>query len=48
MLQAQRDDFVVSAESVELAWVLIEQLESYTNEESILRAVAARAKSTLG
>ena len=37
MLQAQRDDFVVSAESVELAWVLIEQLESYTNEELILR-----------
>ena len=37
MLQAQRDDFVVSAESIDLAWVLIEELESYTNEESILR-----------
>ena len=37
MLQAQHDDFVVSAESIELAWVLIEQLESHTNEESILR-----------
>ena len=36
-LQTERDDFVVSAESIDLAWVPIEQLESYTNEESILR-----------
>ena len=37
MLQAQHKDFVVSAESIDLAWVSIEQLESYTDEESILR-----------
>ena len=37
MLQAQHNDFVVSAESIDLAWVSIEQLESYTDEESILR-----------
>jgi len=37
MLQARHDDFVVSAESIDLAWVPIEQLESYTEEESILR-----------
>ena len=37
MLQAQHNDFVVSAESIDLAGVSIEQLESYTDEESILR-----------
>ena len=37
MLQAQHNDFVVSAESIDLAWVSIEQLESNTDEESILR-----------
>ena len=37
MLQAQHNDFVVSAESIDLAGVSIEPLESYTDEESILR-----------
>lgn len=36
-LQAQGDDFLVSEESIALAWVEIEALERYTTETSILR-----------
>jgi 8-oxo-dGTP pyrophosphatase MutT (NUDIX family) len=36
-LLAQREDFVVSAESIDLAWVPLNALQQYTDEESILR-----------
>jgi 8-oxo-dGTP pyrophosphatase MutT (NUDIX family) len=36
-LLAQREDFVVSAESIDLAWVPLNELQQYTDEESILR-----------
>ena len=36
-LLAERDDFVVSAESIDLAWVPLVDLQQYTDEESILR-----------
>ena len=36
-IAAQSRDFVVSDESMALAWVPIGQLETYTEEESILR-----------
>jgi len=37
VVAAGHDDFVVSEESMALAWVEIDQLETYTTEESILR-----------
>ena len=36
-LQTQGDDFVVSSESIDLAWVPLVTLRNYTEEESILR-----------
>ena len=36
-LRAQHEDFVVSAESIDLAWVPLVDLQQYTEEESILR-----------
>ena len=36
-LQAEHLNFVVSAESIDLAWVSIHELEKFTQEESILR-----------
>ena len=36
-LVAQREDFVVSADSIDLAWVPLVELQQYTDEESILR-----------
>ena len=36
-LLAERDDFVVSEESIDLAWVPLADLKQYTDEESILR-----------
>lgn len=36
-LRAQHEDFVVSAESIDLAWVPLVDLQQYTKEESILR-----------
>ena len=36
-LLAQREDFLVSAESIDLAWVPLNELQQYTDEESILR-----------
>lgn len=36
-LQTQAEDFVVSEESIDLAWVPLETLRNYTTEESILR-----------
>ena len=36
-LVAQREDFVVSPESIDLAWVPLVELQQYTDEESILR-----------
>ena len=36
-LQALGEDFVVSSESIDLAWVPLTALQNYTNEESILR-----------
>lgn len=35
--QADREDFQVSAESLDLAWVCIEELADFTDEESMLR-----------
>jgi 8-oxo-dGTP pyrophosphatase MutT (NUDIX family) len=37
LLQAQSRAFVVSAESIDLAWVPLNDLQGYTDEESILR-----------
>ena len=36
-LRAQYEVFVVSAESIDLAWVPLVDLHQYTEEESILR-----------
>ena len=36
-LQTQGDEFVVSSESIDLAWVPLATLRNYTEEESILR-----------
>ena len=37
VFQAEHEDFRVSAESLELAWAAIENLEAYSDEESVLR-----------
>ncbi len=37
VFEAAREDFSVSAESLDLAWVDISQLEAFTDEESMLR-----------
>lgn len=37
LLQAQHTDYIVSDESHDLAWVKLDELENYTDEESMIR-----------
>ena len=37
LLQAENKNFQISSESLNLAWVLLDRIEDFSNEESILR-----------